>query len=408
MKETRNPLECHNVIMQVPDRGVRLSKEQAMRLAISEAYKGATRASPNPLVGAVVLDKHGGFLSCGYHEYFGGPHAEVNALKNLSNDEIEGAHVFVTLEPCAHEGKTPSCAKMMAKLPLKKVTFGLIDPNPLVAGQGAEILRQVGIEAEVFSADNPDADHDIKTKLEEVCEAFLWNFRHKKVFVALKMASSLDGQVALHSGESQWITGPESREYVHYLRACYDAVLVGKGTVKFDNPSLDIRHPKIEKKNKVVVIDSEGDLLSRFSELKLTKVHEPADIFWCVAAESKDKIENNLSEMSVKPTIVFVQKKADGTLDLSDLLAQLYLKGLRSVMIEGGAITASSFIGNGLVNRLYIFQAPIILGSGGSRSWTELVKVSAMKDKIKVKNPRYSICGSDFMVTGTIDQISLN
>lgn len=387
--------------LPIPDRGVRLSKEQAMRLAISEAYKGATRVSPNPLVGAVVLDKQGGFLACGYHEYYGGPHAEVNALKNLSYEDLQGAHVFVTLEPCAHEGKTPSCAKTMAKLPLKKVTFGLIDPNPLVAGQGAEILRQVGIEAEVFSAQSPEEDQDIKVKLEEVCEAFLWNFRHKKVFVALKMASSLDGQVALSSGESQWITGSESREYVHYLRACYDAILVGKGTVEFDNPSLDIRHSKIEKKNKVVVIDSEGSLLQRFSDLKLSKAHEPADIFWCVAYEEKDKIEKILSAMSVKPNIVFVKTAAEGSLDLEDLLAQLYAKGLRSLMVEGGAITASSFISYGLVNRLYIFQAPIIMGSGGSRSWTETVKVSSMKEKIQVRSPRYLTFGSDFMITGT-------
>lgn len=388
--------------LPIPERGVPLSKEQAMRLAISEAYKGATGASPNPLVGAVVLDKNDGFLSCGYHEYFGGPHAEVNALKSLSNNELEGAHVFVTLEPCAHEGKTPSCAKMMAKLPLRKVTFGLIDPNPLVAGQGAEILRHAGIEVEVFSTDIKQDDLEIKTKLEEVCEAFLWNFRHKKTFVALKMASSLDGQIALQSGESQWITGPESRDYVHYLRACYDAVLVGKGTVEIDNPSLDIRHPEIRKKNKVVVIDKEGALLPCFPELKLTKIHEPSDIFWCMAAEDKEKIEKVFSEMTLKPTAVFVKKNGDGQLDLEDLLAQLYLKGLRSVMVEGGSITASLFIHCGLVNRLYIFQAPIILGSGGARSWTELVKITSMKSKIHVQNPRYAIFGNDFLITGTM------
>lgn len=388
--------------LPIPDRGCRLSKEQAMRLAISEAYKGAAHVSPNPLVGAVVLDKDGGFLASGYHEYYGGPHAEVNALKNISIEELQGAHVFVTLEPCAHEGKTPSCAKMMAKLPLKRVTFGLIDPNPLVAGQGADILRQAGIEADVFFAETPETDQEFKVRLEEVCEAFLWNFRHKKVFVALKMASSLDGQVALRSGESQWITGPESREYVHYLRACYDAVVVGKGTVDFDNPSLDIRHSKIKKKNKVVVIDSEGDLLPRFSELKLSKAHEAADIFWCVAADAKEKIEKNLSGSSEKPTIVFVKKEDERTLDLEDLLGQLYLKGLRSVMIEGGAITASSYISRGLVNRLYLFQAPIIMGSGGGRSWTETLQVSLMKDKIQLNSSRYLTFGNDFMITGTI------
>lgn len=386
----------------VPDRGVPLSKEQAMQLAISEAYKGATGASPNPLVGAVVLDKQGGFLASGYHEYYGGPHAEVNALKNLSVSELDGAHVFVTLEPCAHEGKTPSCAKMMAKLPLKKVTFGLIDPNPLVAGQGAEILRQAGIETEVFSSDDIKADQEIKIKLEEVCEAFLWNFRQKKVFVALKMASSLDGQVALRSGESKWITGPESREYVHYLRACYDAILVGKGTVEADNPSLDIRHSKITKKNKVVVIDGKGELLNKFSELNLSKTHDAASIFWCIFDHNKDVAEKKLAEMTIKPAVVYVKKTPADELDLEDLLAGLYKQGIRSLMIEGGAITASSFVNKNLVNRLYLFQAPILMGSGWARSWTEMVRISSMREKIQVKNPRYLIFGNDFMLTGTI------
>lgn len=386
----------------IPQRGVPLTEEQAMRLAISEAYKGATRVSPNPLVGAVVLNNKMQFLASGYHEYFGGPHAEVNALRGLSEDELKGAYVFVTLEPCAHEGKTPSCAKMMAKLPLKKVIFGLIDPNPLVAGQGAEILRQAGIEAEVFSSQDEVVDTEIKAKLDEVCEVFLWNFRHKKVFVALKMASSLDGQIALDSGESQWITGPDSREHVHYLRACYDAVLVGKGTVQIDNPSLNIRHSTINKKNKIVVIDGNGELLDNFSELKIAKNHESQNIFWCVSSEKKAQLEMLVSQLQLKPTLVFIKSAPDGKLDLHDLLDQLYLHGIRSVMIEGGAFTAGTFVSYHLVNRLYLFQASIIMGSGGSRSWTEAVKIFSMTEKIKVKNPKYLTFQNDLMVTGTM------
>lgn len=388
--------------LSIPAKGTKLSPEQAMRLAISEAYKGAMRVSPNPLVGAVVLDADGGFVSCGHHEFYGGPHAEVNALKDLSPEALKGAHVFVTLEPCAHEGKTPSCAKMMAKLPLKKVTFGLIDPNPLVAGQGADILKSAGIEAEVFSSQNAEEEKEIKTQLEEVCEAFLWNFRKKKVFVALKMASSIDGQVALKSGESQWITGPQSREYVHYLRACYDAIVVGKGTIDFDNPSLNIRHPEIKKDNKVVVIDGEGELLYRFDELKLSQVHAAENIFWCVAEEAKERVDKTLSKLKKTPQIVYVKTNVGGDLDLEALLAQLYSKGLRSVMVEGGAMTASMFISSGLANRLYMFQAPIIMGSGGARSWTETVRISEMKNKIHIKNPRYLTFGNDFMITGTL------
>ncbi|MEN0059233.1 MAG: bifunctional diaminohydroxyphosphoribosylaminopyrimidine deaminase/5-amino-6-(5-phosphoribosylamino)uracil reductase RibD [Bdellovibrio sp.] len=382
-----------------PQRGEKLSVEQAMKLAISEAYKGAPFVSPNPLVGATVLDAQGGFLAAGYHEVYGGPHAEVQALRGLSDEELREAHVIVTLEPCAHQGKTPSCARMLATKPLKKVTYGLIDPNPLVAGQGAAILQEAGIEAELFLAAHAAEDEAIAVQLEKVCEAFLWNFREKKIFVALKMASSMDGQVALRSGESQWITGPESREQVHYLRACYDAILVGKGTVEFDNPSLDIRHPQITKKNKVIVLDGEGELLLKFDELKLAKVHDSSAIYWCVSEESREAVEKILSSLRSPPEVLYCKTHVGGDLNLQDLLRQLYGKGLRSVMVEGGALTASSFIQEDLVNRLYLFQAPIIMGAGGSRSWTETVRISVMKDKIQLKHPEYITLGSDIFLS---------
>lgn len=394
-------MERYSVIA-IPAAGEKLAPEQAMRLAISEAAKGSAQVSPNPQVGAVVLDRDGGFVSSGYHEYFGGPHAEVNALKGLTAQQLQGAQVYVTLEPCAHEGKTPSCAKMMAKLPLAKVVFGLIDPNPLVAGQGAEILKSAGIEAVQFSLPDKAVEEEIKILLEESCEAFLWNYRNKKIFVALKMASSLDGQVALKSGESQWITGPESREYVHYLRACYDAVLVGKGTVEFDNPSLNIRHSTISKKNKVVVIDAEGDLLHTFSKLKMTEFHDSEDLFWCVSAELAEETKKKLENSPKKPRVLYIKTKVAGDLDLEDLLAQLYALGLRSVLVEGGAFTASSFINCALVNRLYLFQAPIIMGSGGSLSWTDSVRIATMSEKLKLQNPRYQIFGNDFLITGVL------
>lgn len=389
-------------VLQIPKRGAFLNLDDAMQLAISEAYKGASFVSPNPLVGCVVLDRSGGFLSSGYHEVYGSAHAEVNALKGLSLAELEGAHVIVTLEPCAHEGKSPSCAKALAKLPIKKVTFGLIDPNPLVAGQGAKILQDVGINAAVFSSGNPELQERIQVQLEEVCEAFLWNFRHKKVFVALKMASSLDGQVALKSGESQWITGPESRAHVHFLRSCYDAVLVGKGTIEFDNPSLDIRHPSINKKNKVVVIDGEAQLLNKYADLKLMKAHDKENVFWCVAEELKEEISAQKHNPSKLPQILYIKTTLGGELDLEDLLSQLYQNGLRSIMVEGGALTASSFIASELVNRIYVFQAPIIMGAGGAKAWTETVRIEKMKDKIHIKHPRYLTFGSDFMITGTL------
>ena len=341
-----------------------MNVEQAMQLAIEEAYKGTPFVSPNPPVGCVVLDKNGNFLKAGHHEKFGGPHAEVHAVQGLSAEQLRGAHVIVTLEPCAHEGKTPSCAKMLAKLPIAQVTYGLVDPNPQVAGQGAQILVAAGIKVQIFSSADPDLDKEIKIQLEEVCEAFLKNFREKKIFVALKVASSLDGQIALKNGESKWITGERSREYVHYLRACYDAVITGSGTVSLDDPAMNIRHPEIKKENKVVVLDSEGKLLSNFADLRLAKTHSFRNLIWCVAAEMHAQLHANFKHMEECPLILSLKTQVSGEFDLEDLLSQLWDLGLRSAMIEAGGTTASAFLRAKIVDRLYLFQAPTLLGAG--------------------------------------------
>ncbi len=371
---------------------VKVTSAELMRMAIDEAAKGATRVSPNPMVGAVVIDGDGNFLGSGYHEFYGGPHAEVNALKNLSSEQLKGATVFVTLEPCAHEGKTPSCAKMMARLPLRKVIYGLVDPNPLVAGRGAEILQAAGIETEIFSETHPE----FKSELEESCEAFLWNFRQKKVFVSLKIAQSLDGQIGLKNGESKWITNEKSRVYAHYLRACHDATLVGRGTIKTDNPALNIRHDQVEKTNKVVVIDPRGSLLKLASQLQVTRLHSSQNLFWCLS-------DKKLDIRSVPfATLLKIKESKEGSLDLSDLLQKLWDLGLRSVMIEGGGLTASEFLKAGLVNRLYLFQAPMIIGAEGGRSWTATLNISEMKRRLSLKNSKTMAFGDDILITGRL------
>lgn len=370
--------------------GQKLTTEEAMRFAISEAYKGAPYVSPNPLVGCVILDSQGCFLQSGYHHFFGGPHAEIEALKGLTPQQLKDAHVIVTLEPCAHEGKTPSCAKALAALPIAKVTFGLVDPNPLVAGQGAEILRAAGKLAEEFPR--------LKNELEQVCEVFLKNFRHQspdqKMFVALKVASSLDGQMALKTGESKWITSEASRLRSHSLRACYDAILVGSGTVRTDDPSLNIRHSHITKKNKVVVLDPEGELLPQFSQWRLSKLHSPENLFWCVKEDLK------FSDEDGGPTILKIKSRG-GEFDLSDLLAQLYQQGLRSVFVEGGSYTLSRFIRSGRADRLYLFLAPTLLGAGGGLSWTKDFEISEMNKKIHIYNLQTEAVGGDFLISGS-------
>ncbi|MFN8790160.1 MAG: bifunctional diaminohydroxyphosphoribosylaminopyrimidine deaminase/5-amino-6-(5-phosphoribosylamino)uracil reductase RibD [Bdellovibrionales bacterium] len=358
------------------DGKVVVSLDQAMQMAMDEALKGAPFVSPNPKVGCVILDSHGHLLAKGYHTRYGQAHAEVEALKGLSPEQLRGAHVIVTLEPCAHQGKTPSCARHLATLPLKKVTYGLLDPNPLVAGKGAEILKAAGFEVEEYSG-------PLKSDLEEICEEFLWNFREKKIFVALKIAQSLDGKIALKNGDSQWITGPESREKAHELRAQYDATLVGLGTVLKDNPSLNIRHPRIEKQNRVVILDRRGDCLKKTESLKLFQVHAPENIFVCV-----------------QPGLGFSSTKAQvlETHDLPDTLKQLFDRGLRSVMVEGGAQVAGEFLRSNLIQRFHIFTAPFVMGQG--LSWSEGLDLVKLTERKTLRSVQSALFGADLYVTG--------
>lgn len=359
-------------------KGDALSLDQAMQLAISEAYKGAPYVSPNPLVGCVIVDADFRFLASGYHHRYGEAHAEVDAFKKLSEKELQQAQVIVTLEPCAHEGKTPSCAKALAKMPLKKVIYGLQDPNPLVAGQGAQIIQHAGISCEEYTG-------SLKPDLEDVCEVFLKNFREKKIFVAAKIAQSLDGQIALATGESQWITSAASREYVHELRSWYDAVLVGRKTIETDNPSLNIRHPKIQKENFLIVIDPQAQILKSKKDYKFMQ------------ARAKDKIIFAIQCSAVDSDYRCVQFT-----DLQYLLKKLWDLQIRSVFIEGGAQTYSSFLHENLIDRLHTFTASVVMGSKNGLSWSQNFSISKLSDKIILDHVKHQIFGSDFYTTGRI------
>lgn len=365
-------------------KGQPLSEEQAMQMAIQVAYLGASYVAPNPLVGCVVLDSQGKFLSYGYHEKYGGPHAEINALRDLTLDELNQAQVYVTLEPCAHQGKTGSCAKKMSELPLKRVIFGLIDPNPLVAGQGATILNQSGIEAREYQG-------PLKLQLEEVAEVFLKNFRFQKVFVAAKVASSLDGQIAMKNGQSKWITGAESRQYVHELRSYYDALLIGKKTIEIDNPSLNIRHPHIQKENKIIIMDPEGELILKVHQghqYNFLDTHARENIFFACSR----KVDLGLTDSLNQQVLYFDH--------LSHLLNQCWTVGIRSLFIEGGAYTYSTFLENNLIDRLHIFINASVIGTLHGVSWTNHFGVESLDQKKELKNIKTRIFGSDVYVTG--------
>lgn len=356
-----------------------------MLKAIEEGSKGFGFTSPNPLVGCAVLNSKHELISVGFHEMYGGGHAEVNAIKNLSQEQLTGAHIVVTLEPCAHQGKTPSCAHMLAKLPIASVTYAVKDPNP-IAARGAEVIEAAGIKVHHLTS--------MSSQCEDLAEIFLWNMRHKKAFVALKMASSLDGQIALKSGESQWITGEKSRKFSHYLRAGYDAIVVGRNTLVVDDPMLNIRHPNFQgKKNKVIILDPEGKLLKNINHYKITEYHEKQNIIFAI----KDTVG-----VSTDYKIIPVKALLSGSLDLDDLAKKLYEEKITSLYVEGGAQTYSEFLSQKAFQRLYLFQAPVIIGTKNGRSWSESFSVSKLKEKLHLNNLKSQKIGDDLFITARV------
>lgn len=387
-----------------------LSEIEAMRLAIAEAWRGAGRVSPNPPVGCVILDAENKFLAKGFHAQLGAAHAEAAALARLANmhelprldrewdlsgvpvEQLQGARVFVTLEPCAHLGKTPSCASTLAKLPIKEVIYGLQDPNPLVSGRGREILLKAGKECRRMN-EVVDSIH-LERELIDVCEHFLVNFQHSRPFVTLKVATSLDGVFGLRDGESQWITGERSRQFAQFFRGSHDAILVGRATVARDNPSMTIRHPHFsDLKKKVVVIDTKGELLER-NDLKLFRMHAPENLIWAVGQgfHGKPKVPVELVRVSAD----------DRSLSLASLHDRLWELGIRSLFVEAGGKTLSAHLKAQTADRLLLFQAPTILGAENGRIWSEGFHIDHLQDGVRLDSVRRVSLGEDLLTTGRL------
>ena len=366
-----------------------LSSEEAMRLAIQVAEEGAPFVSPNPLVGCVIVNRQHQFLASGFHARYGEAHAEVNALQKLTAEELVGSTFYVTLEPCAHQGKTPSCAKTLAQLNIKSVVYGLVDPNPLVQGTGALILQQAGIEAIEYQG-------PLKGDLEDLCEIFLTNFTHKKTFIAAKVAASLDGKIGLKSGDSRWITSEQSRQYVHQIRSWYDAILVGRKTIEVDNPSLNIRHPMIQKTNKIVIVDPSAQIVRKIKKgqkFQFTNCHRPENIFFALSPQ----VEAETSLMEFLQSENFQSIVFTSTADLKE---NFWKKNIKSVFIEGGAETYAHFFKNGLVDRLHLFLAPQIIGGLNGLGWSDGFGIQALSDRLVLKKTKICMKGSDYYLTG--------
>ncbi len=380
--------------------GETLSIEQAMRLAIEEARKGAGFVSPNPLVGCTIVDREHRFLAVGFHTRVGFDHAEVDAIKKLPDQRaLEGATLYVTLEPCAHDGRTPSCAQALAKLPLKAVIYGLQDPNPKVAGKGAQIIRAAGIPAtEIKELETLPlrTSRELVEDLEELTEIFFHNMLMQKPFVAVKVATSLDGMMAYDSGESKWISGEESRRYSHRLRSQYDAVVIGRNTFVKDNPKLNIRLEGFENHaNKVVIIDPAGKTLTELAEANLLRVRGPENVIVAVGAGAHVDNPAGVKVLEVKTDV-------GGALHVPSFLTALWERQIMSIFIEGGAQTFGHFLSQGQVHRLHLFMAPLLIGGKHGLSWTRYFGGTQMSERVSLKRVRHHSLGPDLYWTARI------
>jgi diaminohydroxyphosphoribosylaminopyrimidine deaminase/5-amino-6-(5-phosphoribosylamino)uracil reductase len=324
-----------------------MNDEYYMNLALKLAAKGRAYVSPNPMVGALIVKK-GEIIGRGYHQSYGESHAEVNALQNATED-ITGSTLYVTLEPCCHEGKTPPCVEIIAQKKIARVVIGAIDPNPQVSCQGINYLQSRGIEVKTGVLEN---------ECRNLNEVFFHFMETGLPFVTIKYAQTLDGRIATTKGQSQWISSGASMKYAHKLRAEHDAILVGIGTVKKDDPELTVRLTRGRNPLRIIV-DSKLQINNQAKVLK--NIFKATTLIATIKNYSDAEFKNITA---TDAQIITIDADTQGNVDLKKLLKKLAAKGISSVLIEGGAQIITSILRDNLADRLVIVIAPKILGKG--------------------------------------------
>ena len=370
-----------------------------MQRAIALAKKGAGFVNPNPMLGCVVV-KDNEIITEGYHEYYGGFHAERNALTNTTAD-CKDATLYVTLEPCCHYGKTPPCTEIIIEKGIKKVVVGLLDPNPLVAGKGIKILEDAGIEV-VTGVEVEE--------IKELNKVFLKYIKTKRPYVLLKTAMTLDGKIASYTGDSKWITNEKSRKLVHKLRSDMMGIVAGIGTVKADNPMLNCRievqqptansrQPNIHQPIRIIV-DTKASISL---ESNIVKTANEYRTILAVGQQSIVNAQQSKVEMlkSLNVEILYCEEK-DGHVDINDLMIKLGQKGIDSLLLEGGATLNAAFLEAGCVDEVYAFIAPKIIGGEHSKSPVGGQGIELMKDAIMLKDIKIETFDNDILIKGKI------
>ena len=360
-----------------------------MQMALTLAARGRGRTSPNPMVGAVIA-REGRVIGRGFHAKAGEPHAEVIALRE-AGEQAAGATLYVSLEPCSHHGRTPPCTAAIIDAGVKRVVAAMVDPNPLVRGRGIEALRAAGIEIEVGC---------LEEQARRLNEFFVVYHEEGRPFVTVKFAMSLCGRTAHDSGQARWISGPESREQGHRLRAQHDAVMVGIGTVLTDDPMLNVRLPGYDgPQPRRIVIDGDLSLPTRS---RLLRAREKGEVVLFTTPFAKRGMIDFFEKEGCRVIVVPSRRRI---LDLRVVLQELHRLEVTSVLVEGGRQIHTTLLASGLADKVVAFLAPKIVGGWALRNPVEGLDIPSMEEALVLQEVRTQTFGNDICLEGYLRRI---
>ena len=362
-----------------------MNDSEYMKMALQLAEKGCGRTAPNPMAGAVIV-KDGKIIGCGWHEKYGGSHAERNALASCS-ESPEHAEMYITLEPCSHYGKQPPCVSAIIEAGISRVIVGCSDPNPLVNGTGIRILREHGISV---------TEHILESECIRLNEVFFHYISTGLPFVIMKYAMTMDGKIAAHTGLSKWITGETARKYVALQRHRYTAVMTGVGTVLCDNPMLNSR---IENGKNPVRIICDTHLRTPLTAKVVCTAQEIPTILATCCKDSKRR--SYYENQGCK--ILFCDEK-EGRVDLIDLMKKLGQMKIDSILMEGGGCLNWSALQSGIVQKVQAYIAPKLFGGETAKTAVTGTGVDSPDKAFHLQNSRLISLGEDFMIESEVTQ----
>ena len=359
------------------------SDRKYMELALTLAKRGAGRVYPNPMVGCVIV-RGKRIVGKGYHEYFGGPHAEINALKQAGR-KARGSTMYVTLEPCSHHGKTPPCTEAILKAGVRRVLAATLDPDEKSQGAGIKALRRKSVDVSYGLL----SDRAKKLNFE-----YVRSRRMREASVVVKAAMSVDGKIATRTGHSKWISSLQSRAYAHHLRSNVDAVVVGRKTVQKDNPLLTSHGAGPNPVRVVIDPDAATPPTSKI-------FNSAAPTIVLHASKAQRQRIKSLQRRNVM-TVTLPTKR--GKIDFRDVVTKLGQFSLKRVLVEGGGETIAAAIESGVVTDLVLFVAPMIIGGRSAISPVEGLGVSRTQQSVRLHGPRVRRIGPDFVLTAKVDR----